>query len=813
MNLFDVCFASAPKDGIVEFSINGVHKQHRQYQTVKEVLANLDQFKSEHQAYFAPALRKTRSIGVKENVAGTCVCWVDADYLARPVPVLPATALVHTGHGWHVYWALKRYSVRHELIEAANQSLQKSIEGDSTFDVSRLLRIPGTYNTKEEPYKLCELIELHPERVYSLKSLYLSGRLDKSLIGQIVRGNQQGFASRSERDWSIVKELIDLGFTEADIFHIFGYHSCGDKFREPNGTEYLQHTIKRAQEAFKKDPANTGMYEKDDTYRLKTKSGSVQLSTFVLEPKMLLQGDDEDSFMCNVRAKGTNHVWENVTIPKSAFTGVHSLSRHLTKASWVWLGRDGDTRSLQAHLVARLQEMGVPRAHSVSTFGRHTFEMHPDRKYFVARNAVLGDDGSIWTNPEASPVVYVDPDREVPQIELILERPDNDYVKTMAGYLRNVNEPKVFWPMLGWFAATTLKPSLEEAGYRFPTLNVSGTRGSGKSTTIQRVFQPLLGYVEPRAYDANTTRFVTLTLLGSSKSIPVAFSEFRSATTSDFHRYVLQAYDTGRDPRGHADQTTTDYPLSAPFCVDGEDMLDDPAELERIIAVQPNVNAIREGSEHWSAFNRLRGYDLRVCAFPLHMLSLRTDINSLLDEAEDAIYDHFDEVLPSRIRSNLIVVWTGILLFRRLMDSFGVDFMPSDPEVLRKSLDMVYSTKLGRAPTAADDFTEIIVNAAAQGVDIFPWTLRGSVLWFQLSTAFEYYLGQRARRGRQSLTRGSIRTQLEELQAEYAVSATSMKIGSRSLWAYGVNIKKAYEAGLDVPESFNENAAVYHLGG
>jgi hypothetical protein len=242
-------------------------------------------------------------------------------------------------------------------------------------------------------------------------------------------------------------------------------------------------------------------------------------------------------------------------------------------------------------------------------------------------------------------------------------------------------------------------------------------------------------------------------------------------------------------------------------------MLDDPAELERIIAVQPNVNAIREGSEHWSAFNRLRGYDLRVCAFPLHMLSLRTDINSLLDEAEDAIYNHFDEVLPSRIRSNLIVVWTGILLFRRLMDSFGVDFMPSDPEVLRKSLDMVYSTKLGRAPTAADDFTEIIVNAAAQGVDIFPWTLRGSVLWFQLSTAFEYYLGQRARRGRQSLTRGSIRTQLEELQAEYAVSATSMKIGSRSLWAYGVNIKKAYEAGLDVPESFNENAAVYHLGG
>jgi hypothetical protein len=244
-------------------------------------------------------------------------------------------------------------------------------------------------------------------------------------------------------------------------------------------------------------------------------------------------------------------------------------------------------------------------------------------------------------------------------------------------------------------------------------------------------------------------------------------------------------------------------------------MLDDPAALERIVSVQPNVETVREGSDAFQAFQELQVQNLSLMSLPYYYYAIRTDINLLLDQAVEDIYAEFEQPLPARIRKNLTVVWVGVLLFADfLKTTYGVDFMPAQgAAVLRRSLEHVYSTRLGRAPVAADGFIETVVNAAARKVNAFPWALEGEILWFQLSPAFEYWRSQQVRQRQDSLTRKAILGQLQELVGEYMVSSAAKVIKGRNVLAFGVSLPQAYEAGLDVPQQFKTHQFVIDLGG
>ena len=128
-----------------------------------------------------------------------------------------------------------------------------------------------------------------------------------------------------------------------------------------------------------------------------------------------------------------------------------------------------------------------------------------------------------------------------------------------------------------------------------------------------------------------------------------------------------------------------------------------------------------------------------------------------------------------------------------------------------EAISNVYSTTLGRAPTEADSFVEVVVNAAARNVQSFPWALLGTQFWFQLTPAFEYYLNQRSRQRRATLTRDAIRTQLLELTREYTVSPRVMVLKTKQVMAYGVKLDAAHKAGLDVPAAFSNKEFTFSL--
>lgn len=812
IDLLDICFAGV--DGLVEFSFGGLTAQHRQWLPADSIFAL--QNHAMPQQFFGPAVRKESDKKGKDNCLGSRVCWMDYDRAQEPKVLFPPTVTVWSGHGWHLYWRLEEFCTDRVAIETANKVLARSCGGDSAHNIDRLLRLPGSINAKEDPPVLCKIWAAHPRRSYRIQALVALTLLDQKMVRKILTGDRRGYPSRSERDMAIVRGLVAIDLTDGEIELIFQHCACGDKYRDPRarGPDYLARTIAQIRATMGavrgvggdavKTSKTSNIVEVHNCYYMVSPRGRRLLSTFTFTPTMLLEGKEEDFVVGDMRAAFTAYVWKDVVLRQSSLRSLSALNKQLTKMSWTWLGRDNDVRSLQAYLMEQLQELGIPRAKAVDSIGRHSIEGDP-RVFFACNSHTLASDGSIWTGAEQNPLLYVPTGREAPELALCpAELPTGEEYDTLVELLPRLNRAECIWPLIGWFSAAPLKTAIEALGYRFPILNITGTRGSGKTTLVVHIFQRLLGYEDPKSYNSSTTHFVTMSLLGSTNAIPIAFSEFRAAMSTDFLRYILLAYDTGRDARGRADQTTKEYPLIAPFTLDGEDRVDDPAAMERVIAVTLSPQTIKEGSPCYQAYQLLAQVRLEKFAYPYLAYTLTADVPALLDQAIDQIHEAFPMVLPDRIRRNVTVAWCGILAFNDFLAQHNRGVWPLEQaHVMTHALQNVYSPNLGRAPTAADSFVEFIVNVAAQKLTYFPWELEGTVLWFQLTPAFEYFCRQRAFQHRATLSRDAVRIQLGELEVDFTLPPAVRDIKGRRALAYGIDLAKAHKAGLDVPSSFD----------
>lgn len=742
-------------------------------------------------AYFGPALRNAKS-NLREAVAGTIALWTDVDDTTEPdiVTTLPPSFVVHSGHGFHVYWLLEEPLTEIGQIESLNQILAVDTGGDHCWNANRILRIPGTLNMKP-PQASVRLLHETGLR-YTPDDIQVLSRLDERTRNTIKTGSREGFRSRSERDWFVVKHLCRAGAQETLIRTIFANHLVGDKCTEV-GKAYLDHTLEKALLAVDtptkaaQTAASTKTFrETPEGYFVDTQRNSKRVSTFTFHPTLLLDGSmfgSEDALVGTVKAGG--YEWPGRTLTKSAFTGISKLDREMPVAAWQWIGNDHEVRTLLPYLLDQLVDLGLPRVAATPVIGLHKIA---DHWYFVGTSGTL-DAETYWPD-QTGPIAWLPSPREHPDINLAdTEMPDPEFLRL----LKQVNEPEVLWPAIGWYTASLIKPWIEAQGYRFPVLSVAGTRGSGKTTLIQRVLLPIFGQAESKSYDAGTTRFVILALLGSANALPVAFSEFRAEYVERFLRYVLLAYDTGHDPRGRADQSTVDYALSAPFTLDGEDVVEDPAARERIVAIHLKPETVSEGSPSYMAYNQLRN-QIRSLARPLLQSLLKRmedgTLRALYDQARADMFEAYPSKLPDRVRNNHSTVLFGAYAF---CSAFGMDFPAATS--MRRSIEAVFNLKTGRAQTLVDGFIEEVVNQCAQGDTSFKWTLNNeaSELFFQLTPTHGWWVQHRRRQGRAVLERDTIKAQLSE--TPYALEPRVIE----GAWMYGINLKTAQEIGLDIP--------------
>jgi putative DNA primase/helicase len=197
------------------------------------------------------------------------------------------TIINHSGGGFHLYWILNQplnvKDIGIDHIELVNKTLTAKLGGDSgTHDISRVLRVPGTFNfkLKNNPrevtivvnsgpkYNFDDFSEFmqrtdEPEKRTDHENIVNAGQATKRNWDQkistlpvsdkikylIINGNDLTYPSRSEADQAVITALVSKGLSETDIKSIFENYRIGEKYREHSSPDdYLKHSIEKAKE-------------------------------------------------------------------------------------------------------------------------------------------------------------------------------------------------------------------------------------------------------------------------------------------------------------------------------------------------------------------------------------------------------------------------------------------------------------------------------------------------------------------------------------------------------------------------------------
>jgi hypothetical protein len=215
---------------------------------------------------------------VKENAATILSLWVDGDGAKVAPSMVSPTAVVESSPGREqLYWRL-RAPVAPEVGEQLNRRLAMAMGADeSGWDLTQLLRPPGTPNFKYERVPLVRILELKDKqhdpaeldrllpplpkdepkeaarRSYRPKDLGAApelSRLSQRMQDLIRYGNRGEYRCRSRADMAACVAMFVVGYTETEVWAAMADPTNGisEKFLEKGryGERYLALTIGKA---------------------------------------------------------------------------------------------------------------------------------------------------------------------------------------------------------------------------------------------------------------------------------------------------------------------------------------------------------------------------------------------------------------------------------------------------------------------------------------------------------------------------------------------------------------------------------------
>jgi len=611
--------------------------------------------------------------------------------------IVPPTFIVDALLSFQSYWVLGERiddDVARELTELMRVELEAS-----TLKTKHIM--PGSRIAGAPAGKKAKLVRNKAKLTFTHKDL----RAFLCLPGEKkhnIRTSPEGVDTQ-KHGWNLSLELRNFGVSSEGIKALFAEKAIGSQGakelldRGTGGSIKLTHIY----------------LEIDDCYFINRSKGREIVSTFVFEPLLLLEGPTEDTFIGNVRSQG--EVWRGVHLPKSAFQSISTLSKKLGRAAWAWLGTDTDVRFLLPHVTAQWQLLGAVKSLATSVIGRHG-------NFWVAPDVVLDKNSTL--NMYNTSVLYVDSGRTRPNVTFAYIPSDNELVgllRPLAANLPNLNVPFVLWPMLGWFMATPFKTLLKTMRIPFPHLAVYGSTGAGKTSTIESILMPLIGYEEPaHSHDCDTTPYALMALMSSTNSVPISLAEFRQsllgiAAFKALRRMLLLAYDSAEDTRGTRDQRTIEYNYMAPIVLSGEDVVADMAIRRRTIIVSMNPLSVKEAG-HQRAF-------ADIVKLPLNLFAPRYIQYTLEQQLADTemlfntCYNEVGEALPNiaddRVRRNCAVTLMGAKFLQRFLGRYGVEVVMPGADFLDPAFSEVQNVALQRGYLLIDEFIVDIINEVA----------------------------------------------------------------------------------------------------
>jgi hypothetical protein len=201
------------------------------------------------EAYFCAHLL-TRGRRTKENAAPIVALWADADGSSFPPGAPEPTAIVQTSPGRvHLFWRL-RSPLCPRKAEELNRRLAAAVGADrSGWDLTQLLRPPGTLNRKYAEAPEVRLVELDEGTSYHPRELEMAlPRLGVAPVAPTVRtppkpppsptdlsrlsrraralvrlgnaGTGYPYESRSEADFAVCLAMFGADYEEAEVWAI-----------------------------------------------------------------------------------------------------------------------------------------------------------------------------------------------------------------------------------------------------------------------------------------------------------------------------------------------------------------------------------------------------------------------------------------------------------------------------------------------------------------------------------------------------------------------------------------------------------------
>ncbi len=173
-------------------------------------------------------------VGTKAGVTRLLALWSDLDVKGQHTPTsrseqlekLPCypSVLVCSGGGFHPYWLLEVPAEGSQGLARAERVMARiaeGLDGDAVHDRSRILRVPGTLNHKEDEPRPVRLVHCDPEQRYTLDQLEeMAESLPKSHKGnggkveKYVLGAPICEGSRNTILTSVAGSLRDRGLDE-----------------------------------------------------------------------------------------------------------------------------------------------------------------------------------------------------------------------------------------------------------------------------------------------------------------------------------------------------------------------------------------------------------------------------------------------------------------------------------------------------------------------------------------------------------------------------------------------------------------------
>lgn len=470
---------------------------------------------------------------------------------------------------------------------------------------------------------------------------------------------------------------------------------------------------------------DTFIYEKDNCYYISTEKKDRQISNFVMklleyvrienDAGITIGGEYVVEFIMQSKKKYQKRVSPQVFSSNRKF-------KEFLRADTIdlsYLGTESDIEFI-------LQKMKINAKSLVEKTGiDYTGIRFFDNQWnYVGMEKTIDASGNV----NESIVSVTEPTGSIYSDILDQDKILGQELEELLPHLFGMNVEEKMIGILGWCSANFCKERLKALGYKFPHLIVCGEAGSGKSSVVEELIQPLFSIQSPPLSCEKITQFAMLKACSTSNFFPVICEEYKPGRLGSkinmISGFLRDSYDGHGMRKGTSQQKVLEYQYRAPIILVGESGVDEKAVKDRSLEILFSIS--ERQPLHTTHFQWLKQHQAVIQKMGRSMLGyvLQLEDNEILAIMEEKVnYFEQNTTFESRNKTGLAAVALGIEVLCRFSKAKGIDFEQVTNLDTAKVLDSLASLMNlsssdgeGKTMTEVEKTIQVFDTMAMQGI-------------------------------------------------------------------------------------------------